>query len=175
MNQIVITLLLAVISLPALAAQTNVVDICHFDLDYGVWQLISISGNAVEAHFENHDDGLPDSDTLGTGTSLDSNCEVGTACPCFTQENLAALVVDGQLGCSDNEGSYTTIAENYVNRGDDGYVATANVYFDNKGAPPSCFYRNLESSNSVSNLTLDELNACRDALLVEMDNRGCTP
>lgn len=175
MNRLIITTLLAVMSMPAFAAKQDKIDICHFDLDYGVWKLINISGNAVDKHFENHDDGLPDSDTLGTGSLLDSNCEVAPACPCFTQEDLAALVVDGQLQCQDYEGSYTTISENYLNRGDDGYVATANVYFDNKGAPPSCFYRNLESSISVSNLTLDELNACRDALLVEMDNRGCAP
>jgi len=98
MNRIVITLLLAVISLPALAAETDKVDICHFDLDYGVWKLVSISGNAVEAHFENHDDGLPDGEpTLGTGTELDENCEIVTnACPCFTEEEASAIA-DGEV------------------------------------------------------------------------------
>jgi len=62
-------------STPALAAKADNVDICHFDMDYGVWKLISISGNAVDMHFTNHDDGLPDGATLGTVTLLDDGCE----------------------------------------------------------------------------------------------------
>ena len=81
------------------AAKKEKVDICHFDLDYGVWKQISISGNAVGKHFNNHDDGLPDGETLGTTTLLDDGCEPVPppllACPCwdnFTLPELAAAM-----------------------------------------------------------------------------------
>jgi hypothetical protein len=70
-------------SMPAFAATEDKVDICHFDLDYGVWKLISISDNAVEGHFNNHDDGLPHGETLGTTTLLDDGCEPAVALGCY--------------------------------------------------------------------------------------------
>jgi len=103
MKRIVITVLLTVMSMPAFAGNEDKVDICHFDLDYGVWKLLGISGNAIEGHFENHDDGLPEDDTLGTGTPLDSTCEVAaTACPCWTPETLASMdgVQNGSSQCT---------------------------------------------------------------------------
>jgi len=77
------------------AAKKAKVDICHFDMDYGVWKQISISGNAVGKHFNNHDDGLPDGETLGTTTLLDDGCEPVPleTCPCWTAEVLES--VDG--------------------------------------------------------------------------------
>lgn len=98
LKRIVITLLLAVMSMPAFAAQEEKVDICHFDLDYGAWKLISISDNAVESHFNNHDDGLPDGQTLGTTTLLSDDCEPVEpllTCPCwdtYTESEMVALM-----------------------------------------------------------------------------------
>ena len=103
MNHLIIALILLLMGVPALAGNKDKVDICHFDLDYGVWKLLSISGNAIEGHFKNHDDGLPEDDTLGTGTPLDSTCEVAaTACPCWTPETLASMdgVQNGSSLCS---------------------------------------------------------------------------
>lgn len=103
MKRIVMTVLLTAMSMSAFAGNEDKVDICHFDLDYGVWKLLSISGNAIEWHFENHDDGLPEDDTLGTGTPLDSTCEVAaTACPCWTPETLASMdgVQNGSSLCT---------------------------------------------------------------------------
>jgi hypothetical protein len=91
MKHMIIAAALLLASAPAFAAKQDKADICHFDLDYGVWKLISISGNTVEKHFENHDDGLPGGATLGTETSLDSNCEVLISCPCWSQVELRAI------------------------------------------------------------------------------------
>jgi len=97
MKRIVFAVLLAVISMPAFAAKLPKVDICHFDLDYGVWKLISISENAIEKHFENHDDGLPGEATLGTGAQLDEACALKTTltCPCwngYAEDELVAAL-----------------------------------------------------------------------------------
>lgn len=117
MKRIVITVLLMAMSMSAFADNEDKVDICHFDLDYGVWKLLSISGNAIEGHFENHDDGLPEDDTLGTGTPLDSTCEVAaTACPCWTPELLASMdgVQNGSSLCAGTISMAPPYAEPYV-------------------------------------------------------------
>ena len=84
---------------PALAAPPVKVEICHFDLDYGVWKLISVSSNAVDQHFTHHDDGLPAGDTLGSSTALDEVCTPVPllACPCwntYTESKLIAALND---------------------------------------------------------------------------------
>lgn len=89
--KILLVFTLVLFATTGFAAKKENVDICHFDLDYGVWKLINISGNAIEKHFENHDDGLPESDALGTGTPLDENCEVMPACPCWTADDLISF------------------------------------------------------------------------------------
>ena len=95
-TRILLSIVFALFASTVLAAKKDKVDICHFDLDYGVWKQISISGNAVGKHFNNHDDGLPDGQTLGTLTRLDDECEPvpppTLACPCWdthTTESLA--------------------------------------------------------------------------------------
>ena len=60
-----------------MAEELPKVDICHIDNDTGLWQLININGNAVESHFEVHDDAFPGSLSLVTETPLDENCEIG--------------------------------------------------------------------------------------------------
>ena len=94
MKRIIIALLLVLMSAPLLAAQEVKVDICHFDYEGGYWALINISGNAVEAHLTNHDDGFPDTTTSSTGTYLDGNCEEVTLPACGD-----CLISNGTPGC----------------------------------------------------------------------------
>ena len=75
MKRVILVLFLALTSTTVFAAKAEKVDICHFDTDQGIWKLINISGNAVPAHFTNHDDGFPDTTTSSSGTYLDENCE----------------------------------------------------------------------------------------------------
>ena len=96
MKRIIIALLLVLMSAPLLAAPEDKVDICHFDYEGGYWTLITISGNAVESHLTNHDDGFPDTTTSSTGTYLDVNCEEVTlpACgDCLTSNNTPGCEV----------------------------------------------------------------------------------
>jgi hypothetical protein len=96
MKTTIIILLTAVMSLPAFAGGKPKVEICHFDQDYGVWKLISISNKAVNQHLTKHDDGLPGGKTLGTETPLDEACTLqALTCPCWsgmTVEELAAAI-----------------------------------------------------------------------------------
>ena len=93
----IISIALLAITPPVFASPLEKAEICHFDLDYGVWTLIIVSGNAVNKHFTNHDDGLPGSETLGTATLLDGECAPNAklTCPCwdtyFESDLVAAL------------------------------------------------------------------------------------
>ena len=115
MKRILITVLLAVMSMSASAAKKENVGICHFDLDYGVWKLISISGKAVNKHFTNHDDGLPGGETLGTTTLLDDRCEPQPAdtleCPCWDDLTRLELLnyINGWI--EDNQSGSCNISE----------------------------------------------------------------
>jgi hypothetical protein len=75
------------------AAPAEKVDICHFDEEFGVWELINISGNAIPAHFANHDDAFPGGTTAKSGTELDENCAI-TLPPCGD-----CLEANGTPGC----------------------------------------------------------------------------
>ena len=103
MKRIVITMLLAVLSMPAFADVQEKVDICHFDMDFGVWKLISISGNAVEPHFANHDDGLPGGETVGTFVQLDELCICDTCISSplrapLSESELVAAMKEATIG-----------------------------------------------------------------------------
>ena len=102
-----ILLLVAVFSLSmfvsssAMAEPREKVLICHYDEDYGYWTLIDISGNAVEKHFANHDDGLPGGTTSQTGTALNEYCDPS----CGT-----CLTSGGGPGCTNAECEATVCA-----------------------------------------------------------------
>jgi hypothetical protein len=77
------------------AAPAEKVDICHFDEEFGVWELINISGNAIPAHLANHDDAFPEQTTGVTGTYLDENCEAVPDLP----DCGDCLIDNGTPGC----------------------------------------------------------------------------
>jgi hypothetical protein len=88
-------------SLPAFADPQEKVDICHFDMDYGVWVLISISGNAVDMHFNNHDDGFPGGETVITFCQVDELCIADTCDSSLfplSESELVAAMKEATIG-----------------------------------------------------------------------------
>jgi hypothetical protein len=63
----------------AQAAKAPKVDICHFDAEEGIFKPISLNGNAVANHVENHGDQFPNIDPPEGGIELDEYCSYGTA------------------------------------------------------------------------------------------------
>lgn len=107
---------------------------------------------------------------------------LAVACPCFTQRELSELQVDGTLICSNYVGSYASIGEYYDPS--DTASARANVYWTNKATPDyaSCTYGYSSGSpdwiftgKQVRDLTLEEVDACHDLLVNEMQARSCLP
>ena len=49
-------------------------EICHFDTDEGIFKKISVSGNAVQVHLDNHGDLLPGVDNGEGEIILDEDC-----------------------------------------------------------------------------------------------------
>ena len=88
----------------AMAEPREKVLVCHYDADEGYWVLISISGNAVDKHFANHDDALPGGVTSQSGTTLDNNCEP-TLPSCGD-----CLEANGTPGCTNEECEATVCA-----------------------------------------------------------------
>jgi hypothetical protein len=62
----------------AQAASAPKVDICHFDADEGIFKPISVNGNAVSKHVENHGDQFPNTDPGNGGITLDEDCFADT-------------------------------------------------------------------------------------------------
>jgi hypothetical protein len=58
----------------AQAAKAPKVDICHFDAEEGIFKPISLNGNAVANHVENHGDQFPNVDPGNGGIVLDEDC-----------------------------------------------------------------------------------------------------
>ena len=63
----------------AQAASAPKVDICHFDADEGIFKPISVNGNAVSKHVENHGDQFPNTDPGSGGITLDEDCFADTS------------------------------------------------------------------------------------------------
>ena len=59
-----------IVGAQAKGAKAEKVDICHYSADENTWRVISVNGNAVDAHFANHGDAFPGEfypDTDGDG------------------------------------------------------------------------------------------------------------
>ena len=87
---------------PIQAAKAPKVDICHFDAAEGIFKPISVSGNALQPHLDNHGDQLPGVDP-GTGMPiLDEECSVVMAPPAV----LARAYID-----VDRSGDYNAMVD----------------------------------------------------------------
>lgn len=159
--KIIFTFTFMLFATTGFAAENEKVDICHFDLDYGVWKLINISDNAIEKHLENHDDGLPESETLGTGTPLDENCEVMPACPCWTGDDLRSFDVDpnGYDYCGVDPGGSGTA-----------YFGVAYVNAQDSNTPGG--YCTTGGDNTI--IDDIEIQACANLISAEIADRGLT-
>jgi hypothetical protein len=58
----------------AQAAKAPKVDICHLDAEEGIFQPITVNGNAVAKHVENHGDQFPNVDPGDGRLTLDEDC-----------------------------------------------------------------------------------------------------
>lgn len=92
----------------AMAAPMPKVDVCHLDADSGMFSLISVSQNALDAHMR-HGDGLPGGDVPGmAGYGFDESC-VPTAYVTFCDVDLGYPFVETFGHASDNRIFYQGI------------------------------------------------------------------
>ena len=144
------------------AAKASKVDVCHSTgSESNPYNVINISGNALDAHL-NH------GDEIAGGSVLDENCEPVSGCPCFSLEELRAI---DWFDLADNPGCDPCCA-NLRAFSPTRLVVLVNTPGNPEG-PWKCF-DTIEGTAVEKQISEDDAQACKDLIRQVAAEQGLT-